>query len=204
MRRLQIQILAVIMLGLLASACRHEAETDRDDIITSNSQQTTQITEDGDTEIVLDETKWSMVWVSDFGLEKYPNQDYGINVEEYIRTVNIDTAVINGKLLTTRADAKCNGMWRENRKVIGTPAKTIEIYENGVVRFKAIPATFVRKVEWLTTQEGCGNIVVHHMEKFMWKNSQLATNIREGNNLKWLDEDGGVIAIFEKNESSEL
>ena len=63
MRRLQIQILAVIMLGLLASACTHEAETDRDGIITSNSQQTTQITEDGDTEIVLDETKWSMVWV---------------------------------------------------------------------------------------------------------------------------------------------
>ena len=77
MRRLQIQILTVIMLGLLASACTHEAETDRDGIITSNSQQTTQITEDGDTEIVLDETKWSMVWVSDFGLEKYPNQDYG-------------------------------------------------------------------------------------------------------------------------------
>ena len=95
-------------------------------------------------------------------------------------------------------------MWRENRKVIGTPAKTIEIYENGVVRLKAIPATFVRKVEWLTTQEGCANIVVHHMEKFMWKNSQLATNIREGNNLKWLDKDGGVIAIFEKNESSKL
>lgn len=166
-----------------------------------------------------DQTSWRMTWVEDFGTtltwdENYeatqlPHKDWAPHLENYIRTVKIQTSMIDGKFSTVSASAGCNGIGRDIRRRVVTPAKTIETIRDGQAHYETTPAVFENYDEWFTTQKGCtwgqeidgkkyGFNWISLMERFLLKNAPNATLSRKANSLEWIGPSGTAIARFEK------
>jgi len=158
-------------------------------------------------------TKWQMVWLGDLGLSKLklPHEGLATHRQDFIRTVYIQTEMIDGELVTTRASANCNSPSRITRKVVAKPAQGLVTYRNGRLIQEVVPATYKTVVEYAMTSVGCSvgyeidgktyeMAWPNALEAFMLEKMQSATHHdRNGNTLEWSDDKGDVIARFEKH-----
>ena len=174
---------------------------------------------------IADLSIWRMVWIKDFvakdwlvnkshyysaaNMPEISRENLPQRLESYIRSVNIHTAVIDGELLTTRASAGCNGMGRSMRKVVVTPAQTVEIFRDGITQYETTPATYKTETSWFTTQKACSIGLkidgkahdtnwIAIMESFIMANGDKVSHSRIGETLEWKNVDGTIIARFEK------
>jgi hypothetical protein len=169
-------------------------------------------TNDASLEADLNIIQWQMIWLGDLGRSelKAPFDGLATQRQDFIRTVYIQTEMINGELVTTRASANCNNPTRVARTVVATPARSIATYRFGKRIYKNVPATYKTVVEYVMTHVGCS--VLHEqdgktfelawpnaIEGFMLGQMKNAIHSRKGNELEWLDETGKVLARFEKH-----
>ena len=161
------------------------------------------------TEQLADKTRWKMVWVKDLPMHNLPHPDLAHDLDNFIKTVNIHTSVIDGKTILTAASATCNFMGRSVRRKIVTPAKTTETLRDGAPHYETMPAVYKTQFDFSTTQKGCyfkreinGETYElgwpTEMEHFLIENIDTPIKVRGGNILEWADESGEVIARFEK------
>lgn len=161
------------------------------------------------TEQLADKTRWQMVWVKDLPMHNLPHPDFADDLDNFIKTVNIHTSVIDGKTILTAASANCNFMGRSVSRQIVTPAKTTETIRDGTPHYETVPAVFKTYLSFSTTQKACYfkrdingetyELGWHtEMEHFLIENIDTPIKIRGGTILEWTDESGEVIARFEK------
>ena len=150
-------------------------------------------------------TRWRMVWVNDFGQQNLQHDGLAPFLENYIRSVSIYTKIEDGQLVTTSASAGCNRMGQETLRVVVTPARTVQSYQNGKVQYETTPATYKTETAWSRTSKACRvmreidgktyrTIWMMDMEDFIMENVESAVHSRKDDKLEWIDADGSVIA----------
>jgi len=156
-----------------------------------------------------DVTKWQMVWAGDFGADPVSPPGLAAEFDKFIRSVSLRTGHVGGELVISSGYAGCNGIGREIRRRIVTPARTTEIIRDGKPHYTTIPATYKAYVETVMTQTGCSltpivNGVsyptnwIEKMEDFIIEQIRTGTLAPNGDTLEWINEDGKVMAKYEK------
>jgi len=158
-----------------------------------------------------DRTMWRMVWVDyDLAFDELPHEDLAPYLEDFIRTVTIETDSLDDEPLPVRISAGCNNVGRSRGWRIAVPEQTIETIQDGKPHFETIPATFERRTsEWTSTLKACGRLHriegksytvywPNSLEVFLLKHAKVAVLTEEGDGLDWADETGTVMARFEK------
>ena len=90
-----------------------------------------------------------------------------------------------------------------------TPARTIETIRDGKPHYTTIPATYKAYVDIVMTQTGCTLTPIvngvsyptnwmEKMEDFIGEQIRTGTPARNADTLEWINEDGKVMAKYEK------
>lgn len=151
--------------------------------------------------------RWHMTWSNELEALKNRIIDYSY----LIAPVTIQTVFVDNKLLTYRAYAGCNRISGSLQKYILKPETLSVKVVNGGVSYETTPEDIGTRISELTrTLKGCNRVaegkdgnqvyidISSTMESFILKNAPKATHIHNGDELKWVDENGVIIARFEK------
>ena len=182
-------ILAAVLAVLFLTACKQSLETELN--------ASPKVTDKNGSKESSEKTNWRMVWVDGFGEDNLPHEDLAPMREEYIRNVYITTDIIDGKFLTIEAYGHCLRLTREAyQEVYNTSPPTIKLR----YRWKEGSRTcdLIREVGGKKYHLNWGAA----MRDFIIRNNNPLTQIRDGNNLSWVNDAGVVIAKFQKSSEA--
>jgi len=156
-----------------------------------------------------DVTEWQMVWAGDFGADPVSPPGLAAELDKFIRSVSLRTGHVGGELVISSGYAGCNGIGREIRRRIVTPARTTETIRDGKPHYTTIPATYKAYVDIIMSQTACQLTPkvdgvryptnwIEMIEDFIGEQIRTGTPARNGDTLEWINEVGKVMAKYEK------